>query len=224
MASPTFGCSPGWEDCSVRLFENQSTGKYRILTLQGGNADQRNGLTKHHSLPFPHTHRSTVSLSATELVPEYCYHESLPVIYLRSAGEGAHTTHNPQRDKKHYRKTSISSNSGPLSAASLYYKFLNIYGTSLTTSWPSFAMLKNSQICSTFSTPLWAKRSRLTSKTFGPYAIPVDFCLASTQPTEHGSSCGNRLPPNSAAARPLIAAHSCWEVEYQPCAPPHQQK
>jgi len=134
MASQTLGSSPEWQDCSVRLFESQSTGRYRVLTLQGGNADQRNGLTKHRPLPCPQANSSTVSLSTTELVPEYGYHENLPVIYLRSAGEGAYSAHNFPRDKKHYRKASISSNSGPLLAASLYYKFLNIYGTSLTTS------------------------------------------------------------------------------------------
>jgi hypothetical protein len=44
LASETCSAHTGWEHCRVRIFENQETGEYRILTLRGKNVDQRQSI------------------------------------------------------------------------------------------------------------------------------------------------------------------------------------
>ncbi|CCX33576.1 Similar to hypothetical protein [Tuber melanosporum Mel28]; acc. no. XP_002842042 [Pyronema omphalodes CBS 100304] len=101
-----------WQDCIIRIFENQATGEYRLITLRGNTIDQR-------FLP----------LATTELVPEYGYHENLPVIFLRKAGPGLYSIPPTPGGKagKISRKSSISSsNQSPPPPATLYYKFRNL--------------------------------------------------------------------------------------------------
>jgi hypothetical protein len=88
------------------------------------------------------SHRCPVSLltglvqpSATELVPEYGYHENLSVIFLRKARPGTYSSQLPSKDRSTIsrRKSSVSSSSNaglfetpPL--ATFFYKFLNLSG------------------------------------------------------------------------------------------------
>lgn len=105
-----------WEECIIRVFETQITGEYRLLTLRGKNVDQR-----------------YLRPSATEFVPEYGYHESLPVVFLRKAGPGTYSSnlHSKDRGSITRRKSSVSSFSGtgqagPPPLATLCYKFYNL--------------------------------------------------------------------------------------------------
>lgn len=78
----------------------------------------------------------TVLPSLTELIPEYGYHENFPVIFLREAGPGSYSVQSLAKEKapKPGRKCSVSSSgsgsSGSPPAASLYYRFSNLDGTS----------------------------------------------------------------------------------------------
>jgi hypothetical protein len=98
----------GWENCVVRIFENQVRGEYRILTLRGKNVDQR-----------------IVKQSATELVPEYGYHENRPIIFLREAGSGQDSIPPPSPFKS--RKLNNRKSSIKLSPVTLYYKFSSLF-------------------------------------------------------------------------------------------------
>ncbi|KAF8243102.1 hypothetical protein K440DRAFT_590012 [Wilcoxina mikolae CBS 423.85] len=105
-------CDPHgrWEDCIVRIFENQSAREFRLLTLRGKNIDQRH-------LP----------VSTTELVPEYGYNNNFPVIFLRKAWPGTYSmqTYPKEKGTKSNRKSSMNGNYlvGPPPPASLFYRF-----------------------------------------------------------------------------------------------------
>ncbi|KAI5818367.1 hypothetical protein BZA77DRAFT_306786 [Pyronema omphalodes] len=106
--------SANWQDCIIRVFENQATGEYRLLTLRGNTIDQR-----------------LLPLATTELVPEYGYHENTPVIFLRKAKAGPDLYSIPSTSgrklSKTSRKSSISSsNQSPPPPATPYFKFRDV--------------------------------------------------------------------------------------------------
>ncbi|KAG0126667.1 hypothetical protein HOY82DRAFT_627089 [Tuber indicum] len=96
-------CDPEgrWDECVVRVFRN-AMGDLRILTQREGSTDQR-----------------FVVLKDAEFVPEYGYHENLPVIFIRKAGVGGYSIQSGSKGR-----TTLSS--AELCPVTLYYRFKNV--------------------------------------------------------------------------------------------------
>ncbi|RPA94691.1 hypothetical protein L873DRAFT_1935777 [Choiromyces venosus 120613-1] len=101
LASDSCGPEGKWDECIVRIFRN-AMGDLRVLTQREGSTDQR-----------------FVVLKDAELVPEYGYHENLPVIFIRKAGIGGYSIQSGSKGKS-------TLSSAELCPITLYYRFKNV--------------------------------------------------------------------------------------------------